>query len=354
MKASDLRDLAALAGSLPRRWPEGPADGPRADAALRLVVQPGALLRLVVPSPLPDPGFWGHRTRLPGPWGESPPMGLSPARNSDTPRRYGWNGLTAKGRRTIRSVTSALETRRRDAAFWTISLPGPALDQLAANDSWPVFQDAIRRNLRRRLRPANIGGEAIGVVELQPERTAREGRPCPHLHVVFLGKRPGRKVWALHRTVLDRIIVQSLAAAGVHGVDVAAAGNVQPVRRTVAGYLAKYLTKAGVLEEEINRQLELIPRQWWFVTREAVAFAARFRFTVPARFALWLVDACCSGGGQAGVEANRLALPDARAPATWVVGFDHPDAFGRALLRWRDQAGGGMDASASAPATAAA
>ena len=354
MRGSDLRSLASLARGLPRRWPERLEDGPVSDAALRLVVQPARLLRVVVPEPLAQPGFWGHRTRLPGPWGAPPPLGLSPGRNSDTPRRYGWNGLTAKGRRAIRSVTSALETRRRDAAFWTISLPGPALDQLAANDSWPIFQDAIRRNLRRRLRPGNIGGEAIGVVELQPQRTAREGRPCPHLHVVFLGKRPGRKVWALHKTVLDRIIVQALATAGVHGIDVSAAGNVQPVRRTVAGYLAKYLTKAGALEEAIDRQLELIPRQWWFVTREAVAFADRFRFTVPARFALWLVETCSVGRGLAGVDANRLQIPDARAPATWVVGFEHPDVFGRALLRWRDQAGGGMDATTSAPGVAAA
>lgn len=337
-----------MAGSLPRKWPEALSDGPQCDAALRMVVQPSRLLDAVRADPPAPVGFWGHRTRFAGPWGEGSPLGLSPARNSDTPRRYGWNGLTSLGRRTVRSVTAALETRRRDAAFWTITLPAAAMDALALGDQWPTFQDAVRRFLRRRLRLANLSGALIGVVELQPERTARERRPCPHLHVVFLGKRPGRRVWALHKSVLDRIIVQSLAAAGVTGVDVAQAGNVQPVRQTVAGYLSKYLTKAGVLEEVIDRQLELVPRQWWFVSREAREFARRFAFNVPRRFVLWLIDRVVCVRDMAGCDVSQLALPDPRAPATWAVSFGSPEAMGRAMLEWRDSAGGAVVASGGA------
>ena len=344
MRGADLRELAGLAGSLPRTWPEGAQDGPKCDAALRMVAQPARLLEQIRPAPEPAVGFWGHRTRFAGPWGEGSPLGLSPARNSDAPRRYGWNGLTPLGRRTIRSVTSALETRRKDAAFWTITLPGEALDLLAERDAWPIFQDAVRRFLSRRLRLANLRGALIGVIELQPDRTVREGRPCPHLHIVFLGKRPGRRVWALHRTVLDHIIVRALAAAGVVGVDVSSAGNVQPVRRTVAGYLSKYLTKAGALEEGIGRQLELVPRQWWFCTKAAKEFAQRFAFTVPVRFVLWLIDRVSTVGELAGCDATRLDLPDPRAPATWAVSFQSPEAMGRALLSWRDQAGGAVAA----------
>jgi hypothetical protein len=146
--------------------------------------------------------------------------------------------------------------------------------------------------------------------------------------------------------VLDRIIVRALAVAGVVGVDVSSAGNVQPVRRTVAGYLAKYLTKAGVLEEAIERQLELVPRQWWFCTRAAREFAERFAFTVPVRFVLWLIDRVSTVGELAGCDVTRLDLPDPRAPATWAVSFESPEAMGRALICWRDQAGGGMAAGA--------
>jgi hypothetical protein len=75
---------------------------------------------------------------------------------------------------------------------------------------------------------------------------------------VFQGKRPGRRVWALHRTVLDRIILRALGLAGVEGQDVSAAGNVQPVRRSVAGYLSKYLSKGSDLSDLCLDLLELV------------------------------------------------------------------------------------------------
>jgi hypothetical protein len=237
-------------------------------------------------------------------------------------------------------VAAAIETRRRDAVMWTITLPGDAFDALAAVDGWPVFQDSVRRLLRRCLRLAKLRGELVGVVELQPQRTRAERRPCPHLHIAYVGKRPGRRVWALHTSMLDGIIRRSLAAAGVHGIDLRAAGQVEPIRCSVAGYLSKYMAKGGPLEECIERQLELVPRQWWLVSSEGRQLAESFRFAVPIRFVLWMIERHHEGVCPAGASVARLAIPDARAPATWGIDFAHPDAFGRALVNWRQDPDG--------------
>lgn len=334
MIVEELRRLQALHLDEHQPFPLGAGDGVRLDARFHLNVIPAALRRIGSATVEPSDSMWGHGSRCAGPWGEPPPVGLSPARNSDTPRRNGWKGLTPLGKRRIRTAAATMEDARRRCVFWTVTLPGDALDQIAALDSLSKFTDHLRRCLQRRLGRAGLPRWAVGVIELQPGRTVREGRPCPHWHVLFIGKRAGRRVWALHTSVLDGIIGKALAAAGVSGVDTANCGQVEPVKKSVAGYMAKYLTKDTDLSEVCVAQLELIPRQWWFETRALQTFVRGTMVCLPIAFALWVL------GNKVELEAKGLCwvspveIPDPRAPACWAVNWSRPGAVAEALALW--------------------
>jgi hypothetical protein len=213
-------------------------------------------------------------------------------------------------------------------------LPGEALDQIAAEGSLSRFTDHLRRCLLRALKRARLPRWAVGVIELQPQRTAREGRPCPHWHILFIGRRPGRRVWALHTSVLDGLIAKALAAAGVRGVGTKGCGQVEPVKKSVGGYMAKYLTKGSDLSEVCGMQLELVPRQWWFLSRELAAFVGDTMVVLPVHFALWIIANMNMLQQKGLCSISRLEIPDARAPSCWAVNWARPGAVAEALALW--------------------
>ena len=172
-------------------------------------------------------------------WDYGPPaaaLGLSLAPNSKRPARYGLSGLPAAGRRQVWRALALLEEMRPLLSFWTVSLPTAALNALNERDTWALFQDRVRQELARKLRAAGLPDLVVGVVELQPRRSRATGIPCPHLHVVFQGRKSRGSHWALSPADLDGVISAALATAGVAlpaGIDgeafLKSAGNVQPM-----------------------------------------------------------------------------------------------------------------------------
>ena len=219
-------------------------------------------------------------------------LGLSPARNSEQDpepsQRYGMRGLTAEGAKAIRRATAALEERRSQLAFWTVTLPDDAMRAIQEADAWAAFQDAIRHRLRLALRRRGMPPLAVAVTELHPKRTRETGRPCPHLHVVFVGRKTRWHAWALDRWQLDSIISQAARAATGQPCNLQAAGNVQPVRRSVSRYLGAYITKGSAPIGVCGAERRGLPRQWWFWTREARALVLAHCIALPYRFVRWL------------------------------------------------------------------
>jgi hypothetical protein len=139
-----------------------------------------------------------------GPTAEA--LGLSLARNSKRPPRYGLKGLPTGGRKMVSRALALLEDDRRLLSFWTVSLPTEALIALGRADRWPEFQDRVRKELARLLRRRGLPVRLVGVAELQPQRSRATGIPCPHLHVVFQGRRSPTAPWALSPADLDGVI----------------------------------------------------------------------------------------------------------------------------------------------------
>jgi hypothetical protein len=185
-------------------------------------------------------------------------------------------GIPAAARREIEHSLWTLSGFKRRLAFWTITLPTPALVAMKeVKDGWAKFSARVHKELTRRLDERLVCSSWLSVTELQERRTSREGIPCPHLHVCFVNRRgscrrgPGRHLgpWVLGPAELDGIIrVALLSSVGRADWNLSAAGNVKRVKKDAGRYLAKYMSKGGKLIEYWN-QPEVagglrIPR-WW-------------------------------------------------------------------------------------------
>jgi hypothetical protein len=264
-------------------------------------------------------------------------LGLSLARNSKTCPRYGLQGLPAAGRKQVWRALALLEEMRPLLSFWTISLPTESLNDLARADALPVFQDRVRKELSRLLRAAGLPDLVVGVAELQPKRSRAEGRPCPHWHIVFQGRRNRQTPWALSREQLDGVILAALASAGVRGPDLRSAGNVQRVKRSVRAYLSKYMTKgSGDCAAWVGGPHEaLIPRQWWFWTRRLRAWVLRHVLPVAFPFLAWVHEHRQQLEALGLARWRLLELSDPRAPVTFEVNWLDCERVAQLIGLWQ-------------------
>jgi len=308
----------------------------------------------------PRTSWWAHReasecrggrpswSRI---WEPAEPadMGFSLVPNSKRPTRYGLNGFPPAGRRSVWRALCLLEADRVNLGFWTITLPGEALDQLAASGNWKVFQDRIRKELARRLEAAGIQPLVVGVVELQPKRTRDECRPCPHLHIVYRARRHRGAPYAIsadpsHVAGGDRIILAALLSAGVvppEGVEpvawLAKAGKIESIRKSVRAYLSRYMTKEqGSPGLFYNTPLDtLIPHQWWFWTKTLRLMVEAHIFPLDPSFIFW-VHIYRAPLIEKGMIAHReINIPDSKAPRTWEINWISPEHMAAVVTAWQ-------------------
>lgn len=271
----------------------------------------------------------------PGPTAQA--LGLSLARNSKNCPRYGLNGLPAAGRKQVWRALALLEERRPLLSFWTISLPTESLTALGQAGTLPVFQDRVRKELVRLLKAAGLPALVVGVAELQPKRSRAEGRPCPHWHIVFQGRKDRRSPWALSRAQLDGVIGAALATAGVRGPDLRSAGNVQKVRRSVRAYLSKYMTKGSgdCAPWKGTKHEALIPHQWWFWSRPLRAWVMKHVFPVVFEFLAWVHEHRKPLEERGLARFRQLDLSDPRAPVTWEINWLSCSLMAEILCIWQ-------------------
>lgn len=186
----------------------------------------------------------------------------SPKLNKPTRAKRGSGGMTALGRRMVQSAAYIIE---RDApkgcvSFITITMPN-------LNDrqhdlfcrSWSEITRRIVQEISRELQRAGLSGDYVHVTENQPDRSQREGRFCPHLHLVCQG-RERYKTWVLTPAKLTLITERVFEAILGEKVDCKSATKIETVKKSVTAYMAPYLTK-DKSESPINE--EHIPSAWW-------------------------------------------------------------------------------------------
>ena len=279
-----------------------------------------------------------------GPTAEA--LGLSLAQRSKRGSREGLSGMPSYGRKMVSRALALLEDDRRLLSFWTVSLPTEALTALGRADRWPVFQDRVRKELARLLQRRGLPVRLVGVAELQPKRSRATGIPCPHLHVVFQGRRSPTAPWALSPADLDGVIRAALASAGVPvpaGIDgqafLKSAGNVQQVKRSVRAYLAKYMTKGGNdTAPHVGGQWEaLLPRRWWFMSRPLRDWVLQHVFPIAVPFMQW-VHLYRQQLQELGlIRVRILDLPDPRAPMTFEVNWLRTEWLAEVVAIWQEE-----------------
>lgn len=274
----------------------------------------------------------------------SEPLGLSMARNSHRPRRHGFQGLPAPGRLNVSDALALLEPRRALLSFWTITLPTPALMHLLWGAGWAKFQDQVRDRLRQLLIRKGMDPTLVGVAEIQTKRTKKTGIPAPHLHVVFKGRHHHRGAWLLSRAELDGVIKSALYRCGVRMLReeqwepfLEAAGNVQQVKKSVRAYLGKYLTKGSsdVAIYEGGMWEALIPKQWWFWSKECRLLVESCRINLPQGLIAYLFRERERYIERGLIRINKLEVPP-EAYATYRIYWLKAENLALVVAEWME------------------
>ena len=222
-----------------------------------------------------------------------PALGSSKESNSQNQSRYGLSGISASATRKIRNMLTLMEDFREKLAFITVTLQDSDYERMVGTDIWPKFQrryiDLLTQHLKSHGDPALV----VGVCEIGSERARRTRRPMPHMHICCTGwgtLLPGNRK-LITPQVNDELIALAGEYSGLQRTDVRAAGNIQPVRKSVANYVSKYLTKqAPVTDLDLSDGWEdLIPRQWWNRSEGAMALLEGKQFRLPPAFAAFMV-----------------------------------------------------------------
>lgn len=336
--SADLLALGEVIAPPEAQW--GDPELPRAVLCprLRTTYSPRVSWRGFGPAPeelekAPDQREWSRLWEPP----DAAALALALAQNPKPPARYGLKGMTGPGRRQVWRSLRLMEAESKLLAFWTITLPAEALDRLAQLDTVHVFQDRVRKELDRRVRSKGRQSLAVGVCELQPKRSAREDRPCPHWHIAYKAKRWRTDSWVLDTDELDEIIRAALATAGVEGVPLERAGRVEEIKKSVCAYMACYMTKKQVDPTPwVGGPWEaLLPRQWWFWTRPLRAWVLRHILPMAFDFLNWCHE------HREPIERRELArfrlldLPDPRAPATWEINWQSCENVAAIVQAWQ-------------------
>lgn len=373
MRAGDLQSLAAA--GLPRHPGGALSCGPTVGPAGRSVVCPSWIQRHIeADRTAPAEGWEGEQ----GDFLAAQPPGLVPHGNlSPGPERrmrYGLGGITRQGRKAVREAAHLLEEQRRCLTFWTISPSDQALDHLLAIDGWSLFVRELRRVLCRRLKARGLPQHVIGVCEVSPDRSKEAGLPLAHLHLIYRSRKHSGRPWAMTPAEHDEMIRVALIATGLKNPDVRASSKCEQIRKSVARYLSKYLSKAGgkidgldlssaneshapicetpplvcvaarsPLMWRVNVSLRawalqyltrLIPRQWWLQTEELHQLVQLLTLVLPRGFALWLVAEWPTLESSLGASLTYCEPGKGRAPPTWLVDWDGAAALAEALAIW--------------------
>ena len=243
-------------------------------------------------------------------------------------RRNGMRGLTDNGGKKVEDFCALIRQDRGLYGIWTVTLPPEVADDLdGIPDGVQAFGDALRRRFGEALSRAcrretarvrrPIAPDWCFVIE--PQATGR-----PHWHYVFRCKSRRGRPWLLGKGRLDRVIRNAMRTATGRDHRTIAAGNVQSIRSTPGRYLSSYLKKevsrnAALLLLANGYSENLVPRQWWGMSRSALALVERHRFELPSVLVGWLSR---QWPGLSGIGLLDAAIwqPDAEGAPSMVVG----------------------------------
>lgn len=248
--------------------------------------------------------------------GTVPPFGLSNVANSHSRSPRGQEGISSKGRATVKNASILLQRRYGKARLTFATLTLPTLsdsDNTAVVAAWSEILRVFQQWLTRRLEREGLPPYVVGVSEIQEERSAwQEGNLGLHLHFVFVGRKKARSWVFTPQEIRNqwKKCVSKYLSVDPETVDWRAVENLQQVKKDVGSYLGKYLSK-GVHSIRKFRLLypeKCLPKSWYVCTNA-------LRQTLKS---------CCLGGQvaakeiQAAIESGKAEWFERLAFATYL------------------------------------
>jgi len=230
---------------------------------------------------------------------ERPSITLSESSKSDARSKRGFRGITPLGRKMVRSAGTILERDygRECLTFATLTIPYRGDDSWKGiMENWGRIVELLLRYVRNCLKESGLSANILYCTELQESRLERYGEPGYHLHLVWPNLKPG--LWSVDVSDLKKrwagILANYASSSEVPGVRLPRV-ETAVVKKTVAGYLSKYLSKgasSGALRALESRGI-LPPASWWgmsSVLRRAVKAGIVILRDRPARFLMKMID----------------------------------------------------------------
>lgn len=197
-------------------------------------------------------------------------------------KKYGKRGITRLGKRVVENASYLLQRKvgRKRCGFVTCTVPPmPKTYEVAIAQNWGEVVRRFFQKVKRQLDKKNAPNWVVGVTEIQEKRYRKTGSIALHLHFAYPCRRKNRgTAWYIpakkFRKFWKDSILEVLNKAELippEEVDFNASIDAQVVKKSVSGYLGKYMSKGtksvkAVINE--GREEEL-PSQWWFASKLA-------------------------------------------------------------------------------------
>jgi len=219
--------------------------------------------------------------------GAFPPLGLSDAPNFtqlQKPRKP-CLGLTRSMARTIRNAGYLLEQQygKDNLSFLTLTLPDLPPDGLeACAKNWGKMVDRFLKWLRSVIERKGGKLDYTYCTEVQTKRLETRGEYALHLHLLFGGRISKAHSWYVQPTQVRKAWVRCLKSVYTGVFAQTALENLQRIKKSAAGYIAKYVSK-GTSGNTPVRDASNIPwfvGHWGGVSRELRQLIKRASFKI--------------------------------------------------------------------------
>lgn len=182
--------------------------------------------------------------------------------------KYGLKGISRYGCKMVRSAAWMLQKEygRLGLTFMTLTVPAlPHEERRLVALKWGEIMRQVVQKLSRLLQRAGQPKVVVSVTELQSARLKRYAQAYLHAHIVFPARARGSKDWVCdvsefrtwYKALLERVIGRELSALP--------RVETKLVRKSVEGYLGKYMTKGsegmqGIIDDVGE---DCVPGQQW-------------------------------------------------------------------------------------------
>jgi hypothetical protein len=197
-------------------------------------------------------------------------LGSSNATNSESRAKRGSKGITPRQRDILCWGANTLERiyGRATLSFLTYTLPPLHPDDLnSVRENWSEVIDYTVKLIKAELEKNGINTAVVGCTEIQLERFQETGLQYPHLHLVFRGRLSTGADWAIEPRRFRSFWIRSVRRFLANPCGTwKASENVERVKKSVGGYLAKYISKCASKQIGMGA-MSWHPSDWVIVSR---------------------------------------------------------------------------------------